>query len=200
MRQYQSIVLASGSASRRQILSNVGLAVDIVPASIDEIAIRRAMLEDDPDPAALAVALADAKAANVAMQNPQHPVIGADQILICHGERFDKVDDLGAAHRQLARLQGRTHELISAVTLHQGANVLWSTTDTARLAMRALGDKEISRYLERTGPAILGSVGCYHLEGKGAWLFDRVEGDFFTVLGLPLLPLLETLRRLGIVG
>ena len=200
MRQYQSIILASGSPSRRRLLTNAGIAVDVVPAAFDEAAVRDDLVQQDTTPEQLALALADAKAADVAVKNPMHPVIGADQVLMCDGERFDKADDLAAAHRHLCQLQGRTHELISAVTLHQGGNVLWSTMDTAHLTMRPLGEADISRYLERAGPAILGSVGCYHLEGKGAWLFDRVEGDFFTVLGLPLLPLLETLRRLGIVG
>lgn len=200
MKQYQSIILASASPSRRRLLSNAGLAIEVVPSSADETAVRDALVESGEEPAALALALADAKAADVAVDNPLHPVIGADQILMCDGERFDKAENLAAAHRQLARLQGRTHELISAVTLHQGENVLWSTTETARLTMRPMDETEIGRYLERAGPAVLGSVGCYHLEGKGAWLFERVDGDFFTVLGLPLLALLETLRRLGIVG
>lgn len=199
MKQHQTIVLASASPSRRTILANAGLAVQTLAAEIDEPAIRTQLEAGLDEPAALAVALADAKAANVAARMPDLPVIGADQILMCDGRRFDKAADLAAAQTHLMQLQGKTHELISAVTLHQGDNILWSMTDTARLTMRPLSETDIERYLARTGNAILGSVGCYHLEGKGAWLFERIDGDFFTILGLPLLPLFETLRRLGIV-
>lgn len=200
MKQHQTIVLASASPSRRRLLTNAGLAVQAVPAEIDESALRSAIENDHGNPADLALALADAKAADVAARMPMLPVVGADQILMSGGERFDKASDMAAAAAQLNRLQGHSHDLISAVTLHQGNNVLWSTVETATLTMRPLTADDIERYLARVGDDVLGSVGCYHLEGKGAWLFERVDGDFFTVLGLPLLALLETLRRLGIVS
>ena len=199
MKQHQTLVLASASPSRRTLLVNAGLVVKAIPADIDEIEVRNAIEENHQDPASLAMALADAKARDVAGRISSAPVIGADQILICDGERMDKAPDIAHAKQHLMRLQGRTHELISAVTVHQGNSVLWSGTDTARLSMRAMTEVDIDRYLDRAGKVILGSVGCYHLEGKGAWLFERIEGDFFTILGLPLLPLFKTLRRLGIV-
>lgn len=199
MKQHQTLILASASPSRRALLVNAGLAVQAKPAAIDEHAVRETLEQDHLGASDLARALAHAKASEVAARVPDAPVIGADQILMCEGERFDKAPDMAAAKRHLKRLQGRTNELLSAVTLHQGEHVLWSGEDRARLTMRALSDDEIDRYLARAGNAILGSVGCYHLEGKGSWLFERVDGDFFTILGLPLLPLFETLRRLGIV-
>lgn len=200
MHIHHPIMLASASPSRRAMLKNAGLIVDAVAARIDEASVRDSIEAAVNTPEDLAIALANAKAANVAAQYPDHVVIGADQLLICNGRRLDKATDLKEAHRHLKELQGRRHDLISAVALHRGDHILWSTTETARMTMRPLTDDQIATYLASVGEDVLSSVGCYHLEGRGAWLFEQVDGDFFTVLGLPLLALFESLRRLGMVS
>jgi len=197
------LILASASPSRRRVLESAGIDIETIQANIDEITLREAWLRADgeaPSPAELAARLAEAKAADVSSRHSGRAVIGADQVLVLEGERFDKAADMAAARRHLQRLQGKAHELIAAVALSRDGEALWRYSETARLVMRPLTPAEIERYLEQAGPEILGSVGCYHLEGLGSQLFQRVEGDFFTILGLPLLPLLETLRRLGILG
>ena len=197
MKQLSRIVLASASPSRRRVLENAGLKIDVVPSDVDEGALRDDIGEIAPEE--LAARLADAKAADVARRHPTAPVVGADQVLVCEGRRFDKAGDMARTRTHLAALQGRDHQLIAAVSLYLGGEAVWQYRETARLTMRPLNGQQIDAYLDAAGPAILGSVGCYHLEGLGARLFDRVEGDFFTILGLPLLPLLESLRRAGIL-
>ena len=193
------VVLASSSATRREMLEAVGLQIGFQTPEVDEDAIKRAMLARGAPPADIAVALAEKKALTVAAAYREALVIGADQVLICDGVLFDKPPDMAAARQTLTSLRGRGHELITAVAVARGEEVIWQHRERAALAMRALSDGEIDRYLSQAGNAVLHSVGAYQLEGPGAQLFERVDGDFFTILGLPLLPLLAFLRRHDIV-
>ncbi len=191
------VVLASGSAARRALLQAAGVAFVVRPAAVDEAAIKAALRADGADAAETAMALADAKAARV--RDPAALVIGADQLLACDGEWFDKPPDLAAARIQLLRLRGRRHELATAVTCWHGGQPVWHHLARPALAMRAFSDGFLDAYLAAEGEALLSSVGGYRLEGPGAQLFDAVEGDHAAVLGLPLLPLLGFLRQHGVL-
>jgi septum formation protein len=190
------LILASGSPARQAILRNAGLVCRAVPPDVDEAAVKRAFVGDAPD---LALALAAAKAAAVAVGAPDALVIGGDQVLVCEGEKFDKPADRTAAAAQLRWLRGRTHTLVTAVCVQMGEKLLWSHVAEARLSMRMFDDAFIERYLEAEGEEVLGCVGVYRLEGLGAQLFSAIEGDFFTILGLNLLPLLGFLREAGAI-
>ena len=192
------VVLASKSAARRAMLVAAGVAVEVNPASIDERAVeaRAAVAEAG----AAAVLLAREKAKAIAATDPDRMVIGADQTLVLGGRRFSKATDRAGAREQLRALRGQTHALHSAVAVVQGDTVLFEQADAARLTMRAFSDAFLERYLDEVGAAATASVGGYQLEGSGIQLFDRVEGDHFTILGLPLLPLLDWLRRAGLLA
>lgn len=192
-----ALVLASGSRIRATLLANARLDFTVDPATVDERAVEAPLLEAGFPPEDIAQVLAEAKALDVAGRRPQDLVIGADQVLGLGNARFTKPADMEAARRQLLDLSGKTHELHSAVVLARGGEVLWRHVSTARLTMRALSPAEIGRYLALAGDAVLSSVGCYQLENVGVRLFERIEGDYFTILGLPLLPLLGELRALG---
>lgn len=192
-----ALVLASGSRIRATLLANARLDFAVDPATVDERAVEAPLLEAGFPPEDIAQVLAEAKALDVAGRRPQDLVIGADQVLGLGNARFTKPADMEAARRQLLDLSGKTHELHSAVVLARGGEVLWRHVSTARLTMRALSPAEIGRYLALAGDAVLSSVGCYQLENVGVRLFERIEGDYFTILGLPLLPLLGELRALG---
>lgn len=195
-----ALVLASGSRIRATLLANARLDFTVDPATVDERAVEAPLLEAGFPPEDIAQVLAEAKALDVAGRRPQDLVIGADQVLGLGNARFTKPADMEAARRQLLDLSGKTHELHSAVVLARGDEVLWRHVSTARLTMRALSPAEIGRYLALAGDAVLSSVGCYQLENVGVRLFERIEGDYFTILGLPLLPLLGELRALGETG
>lgn len=192
-----ALVLASGSRIRATLLANARLDFTVDPATVDERAVEAPLLEAGFPPEDIAQVLAEAKALDVAGRRPQDLVIGADQVLGLGNARFTKPADMEAARRQLLDLSGKTHELHSAVVLARGGEVLWRHVSTARLTMRALSPAEIGRYLALAGDTVLSSVGCYQLENVGVRLFERIEGDYFTILGLPLLPLLGELRALG---
>ena len=192
-----NLVLASGSRTRQDMLSAAGLVVDVHPASVDESAVKQHLLSDGIAPDRLAAELAAAKALDVAARRPSDLVIGADQVLEFDGRPFDKPPTIEAARRQLMILRDAEHRLLSAVVVARGEAVLWRHVETARLRVRPFSDAFIDDYLARIGEAATRSVGGYQLEGPGVQLFDRVEGDFFTVLGLPLLPLLDFLREQG---
>lgn len=191
------LLLASASATRRDLLTGAGLPVETVPARIDE----RALEAEGGEivPVDLARRLARAKAEEVAARHPGRIVIGADQVLECEGRIFHKPADLAAAHAHLTRLQDRTHQLHSAVAILRDGRAE-DFVETARLTMRPLDAEAIDAYLRLAGVAVTTSVGAYQLEGLGIHLFERVEGDHSTILGLPLTPLLARLRGMGLLA
>jgi septum formation protein len=193
------LVLASRSAARMRLLADAGVVFRAEAADIDERAVEAPLAAAGASPAEVALHLAAAKALVVAARHPGAMVVGADQTLDLDGERFDKPADVAAAAAQLRRLRGRTHALHSAVACVRDGGVEWRHVETARLSMRAFTDAFLEGYLAATGEAVTGTVGAYQLEGRGAQLFDRVEGDHFTVLGLPLLPLFGFLRSAGVL-
>jgi len=195
-----SVVLASASASRRALLRNAGLAVACEAARIDEDEIKVALKAEGADPERVAETLAELKAQRVSRRHAGALVIGADQMLDCNGVWFDKPSDRAHAAAHLKALSGREHRLISALCVVQDGARLWHHLEEARLTVRTLSDTFIDDYLDAVGDAALASVGAYQLEGLGAQLFGRIEGDYFTILGLPLLPLLDFLRNHKVVA
>ena len=195
------VILASGSSSRRAMLTAAGIAFTAITPDIDEDELRAKM---PPNMAAkgdaVAEHLAERKALAVSMRHPDALVVGCDQVLVCDGKLFNKAVDEKAAAATLRTLRGRTHELISAAVIAKGETITWRCTDVARLHMRAFSDEFLKDYLRAEVPDILGSVGCYRIEGSGAQLFTRIEGDQFTIRGLPLIPLLAALREQGALG
>ena len=194
------LILASASTARAGLLQAAGITFAIDPADIDEAAIKREHRELGRDAPTCAAALAEAKARSVAARRKNALVIGADQILVAGDEWFDKPGDLAAAEAQLRRLRGRDHILVTAACAVCGDERLWQATSIPKLTMRRFGDAFLAGYIAGEWDALLGSVGAYRLEGKGVQLFDRIEGDHFAILGLPLLELLAFLRGYGVVG
>ena len=180
------LILASASPFRRRMLEAAGLSFRVVPADVDEAAIRQRLATADP--ARIAEALAHAKAMAVSRAHPDALVIGADQVLAFNGRSFSKPNGLDEARGQLKALRGHAHQLHTAAALAQAGTILWSHTETARLAMRAFSDAFLDRYLAEIGARVCQTVGAYEIEGRGIQLFERVEGDSFTIIGLPLLP------------
>ena len=193
------LILASQSPFRRMLMENAGLAFAAEAAAIDERAVEDDLAAGDPTPQAVAEALAIAKAEDVASRNPGALVIGSDQTLSLEGRVFHKPADMTEAKRHLQAMSGRTHALNCGIALVRDDQRLWSHVSIAHLTMRTLSDAFIDRHLARVGTRILASVGAYQLEGEGVQLFDRIDGDYFTILGLPLLPLLAKLRDLGAI-
>jgi septum formation protein len=179
------------------MLANAGLVFDVEPAGVDEEEITRS-LGSRAAPQELASTLAEMKAIKVSSRHPEAMVIGADSTLACNGRLFDKPPTLDAARKQLMMLRGQTHELFSSVVVASGGQRLWHWAERARLTMRPFSEGFVDAYLARAGEDVLTSVGAYQLEGLGAHLFTRVDGDYFTILGLPLLPLLSFLAGHGI--
>lgn len=191
------LILASGSKARRNMLEAAGLSFDVIPANVDEEGIEAAMTVENAcaDAADIASALAAAKAVAVSEQYPTALVIGADQTLSVGTRRLSKATSREEACATLRRLQGREHELHSAVSIAAGGAAAWVHVETARLHMRVLSEGFLASYVGRAGEALTASVGAYEIEGLGAQLFERIEGDYFTILGMPLLALLGELRR-----
>lgn len=177
------------------MLRGAGLAFDVIPADIDE-----SVIQNDPakSPQQKALELAQVKALAVSAQNPDALVIGGDQVLELEGEIFSKAGDKDEALEKLRRLSGKTHRLISAVALAKGSEVIWSHSDEVKLHMRDLEEDFLKDYAAKAGDALTCAVGGYELESHGSWLFERIEGDYFTVLGMPLLPLLGRLKEEGV--
>jgi septum formation protein len=193
------LILASASTARAAMLRAAGVEFSIVPAALDEAAIKREFRASGRDAVACAQALALAKAREVAAKHPATHVIGADQILVAGDEWFDKPTDLAAAARQIRRLSGRTHVLATAACAVCGTATLWAATAAPKMTMRRVGESFLAGYIAAEGEALLGSVGAYRIEGRGAQLFTQIEGDHFSVLGLPLLELLGFLRGRGLL-
>ncbi|MBV8653996.1 MAG: septum formation protein Maf [Alphaproteobacteria bacterium] len=195
-----TLVLASGSAIRAELLRRAGLDIAVETARVDEAEIKASFWAERREAAECAVALAEAKASRVARHHPGALVIGADQMLVCDGVWFDKPRDRDEARRHLAALRGCRHELVSAVCIVRDTVRLWHFVDRPALTMRPFSDRFLEAYLAAGGDALLGSVGAYQLEGQGIQLFSRIDGDYFAILGLPLLPLLEFLRGHGVIA
>ncbi len=191
------IVLASSSAIRAALLHNAGLAVQTVPARIDEDSIRPALQAEGASPRDIADALAEMKAARVSARHPDALVIGCDQVLNFQDRALGKPADAQALRAQLEALRGHTHQLLSAVVVYRQAQPLWRHVGVARMTMHPVSDAYLADYLGRNGADLLDSVGGYKLESEGVRLFSRIEGDYFTILGLPLLPLLSWLAQRG---
>lgn len=193
------LILASASRVRARILADAGIACIQRAADVDETTLKAEARTAGISIEETAFALAEAKALAVAAGDPDALVIGADQILECDGILYDKPADMAVAAAHLRSLSGRVHRLVSAVCVAASADVLWRHVETPRLTMRRLDGAFIADYLDGAGRAVLDSVGAYRLEATGAHLFARIEGDYFTILGLPLLALLDFLRRAGAI-
>lgn len=194
----ERLILASKSAARRAMLEGAGVPFAVQAADVDEDAVKAT--HDPADAAGLAVELARVKALAVSRHDPEALVLGADQTLSFDGGLVSKAPSLDAARARLSAMRGRTHELHSGAALARNGQILWAGVDTARMHVRDFSDAFLDAYLSAEGDSLLAVVGAYRLEGAGAQLFDAVEGDYFTVLGLPLWPVLTELRRAGALG
>jgi len=194
----ERLILASRSAARRAMLEGAGVPFSIQVADVDEDAVKAT--HDPADAAALAVELARVKALAVSRHDPQAWVLGADQTLAFADGLVSKAPTMDAARTRLAIMRGTSHQLHSGAALARNGQVVWSGVDTATMRMRDFSDAFLDAYLAAEGEALLGSVGSYRLEGMGSQLFEAVEGDYFTVLGLPLWPVLAELRRAGVLA
>jgi septum formation protein len=192
------LVLASKSVARAQILRGAGVAFDVRSADVDEAPLKADALAHGASPRRVAETLAEAKSV-AASKGSLDLTIGADQTLEFDGRLFDKAESLEQAREDLKRLRGRSHQLHAAVALAQDGRVIWHDVQSASLSMRAFSDDFLEAYLSRNTQTVLSCVGGYALEGEGVQLFSSVDGDYFAVLGLPILPLLAELRRLGVV-
>lgn len=194
------LVLASRSAIRARLLREAGVAFETVPGGVDEAAVKAAMAAEAAAPHDVADALAEMKAHRGGTRRPEALALGADQVLACDGRLFDKPVSLDEAAVHLRALRGRRHELLSAAVIVEDGRPVWRHIGRVRLEMRAFSDAFLQTYLDAEGEALLETVGAYRLEGLGAQLFSRVDGDYFSVLGLPLLELLHVLRGRGVVA
>jgi septum formation protein len=195
----ERIVLASGSQFRKAMLEAAGVDIDVVPAKIDERTVEKTLEGTGASPEDVAQVLAEAKALDVSERQPGRLVLGCDQTLSLDDELFHKPRDMEDARRHLLKLSGRTHQLNSAAVLARNGEALWREVGIARLTMRKLEPGFIGRHLARVGPMALNSVGAYQIEGEGIQLFEKIDGDHFTIVGLPLLPLLKELRAMGAI-
>ncbi|WP_275786735.1 Maf-like protein [Pararhizobium gei] len=193
------LILASASPFRRMLLTNAGIIFHAQTATIDERSIEAGMADQALTPAGVALYLAEAKARRVGKENPEAIVIGSDQTMSLGARVYHKPADMAEAREHLLSLSGQTHQLNSAVVLTRGDDVLWQHVDSVRMTVRPLTPGFIDRHLRRVGENALSSVGAYQLEGEGIQLFEAVDGDYFTILGLPMLPLLAQLRHLKVI-
>ena len=194
------LILASASASRARILRGAAVPFTAVPADLDEDALKSELLAQKKTPAAVAAALAQAKAIHVSKAHPHALVLGADQVPEFGDELVSKCTNIAAARLLLLRLRGKPHHLISALALAQDGMLAWTHVETATLRMREFSETFLDAYLSTEGDGLLAGVGCYRLEGMGAQLFESVEGEYFSILGLPLQPLLAELRHRGVIA
>ena len=194
------LLLASASEIRLTLLRNAGVPVTPHPARIDESTIRQSLQADHAHPRDIADTLAELKARKIAQRNPTALVLGCDQVLALDDQIFAKPESLTDARAQLAQLRGQTHHLHSALVLYHNAEPVWRHIGTAKLTMNTASDAYLDAYLSRQWPAVATSVGAYQLESEGLRLFSAVEGDYFTILGLPMLPLLAYLSLRGFIA
>ncbi len=194
------LLLASASQIRLTLLKNAGLSVTAHPARIDEGAVRASLHAEAANPRDVADTLAEMKARKLADRHPAALVLGCDQVLAFQGQVWSKPLDQTEARHQLQTLRGGTHHLLSALVLYHETRPIWRHVGQARLTMSSFSDAYLDDYLARNWPAVAASVGAYHLEGEGIRLFSSVEGDYFTILGLPLLPLLSYLALKGFIA
>ncbi|ESY76761.1 septum formation protein Maf [Mesorhizobium sp. LNHC221B00] len=195
----QKIILASGSPFRKAMLLSAGVDVEAVPAEVDERALEAPLQDSGVSPEDVALVLAEAKATEVSERRPGALVLGCDQTLSLGDEVFHKPADMEGARRHLLALSGKTHQLNSAAVLVRDGKVLWRHVGIAAMTMRKLDPAFLGRHLARVSASALASVGAYQVEGEGIQLFEKIEGDHFTIVGLPLLPLLAELRTLGAI-
>lgn len=193
-----SLILASASGSRKMLLTAAGVSFTADPASLDEAALMAGLKEAGAE--VMARSLAEQKALTVARRHPGQLVLGGDSVIAFEGDYLSKCATMDQARVLLARLSGKTHLLVSAAALARDGALLWTHASPCQMAMRALSPQFLEDYLAQEGPAILSSVGCYHFEGRGAQLFATVDGDYFSVLGLPLLAVLAQLRKEGVLA
>jgi nucleoside triphosphate pyrophosphatase len=195
----EKVILASGSPFRKAMLVHAGVDIEAVAAEVDERALEAPLQDSGVSPEDVALVLAEAKATDVSERRPGALVLGCDQTLSLGDEVFHKPADMEGARRHLLALSGKTHQLNSAAVLARDGDVLWRHVGVASLTMRKLDPAFIGRHLARVGAKALASVGAYQIEGEGIQLFDKIEGDYFTIVGLPLLPVLAELRSLGAI-
>jgi septum formation protein len=196
----QNLVLASQSASRRAMLDAAGVAHEALPALVDEASAKESLLGEGTSPRDLADALAELKALKVSRMAPQALVLGGDSLVaLDDGTLLDKPESRGQARDHLQRMSGKTHDIYSAAVIAEGGRPVWRHVDRARLHVRPLSEAFIESYLDLEWPAIAGCVGCFRIEGRGVQLFHRTEGSHFTILGMPLLPILDYLRTRGVM-
>lgn len=193
------IILASGSLIRRQILDGAGLDYSVITSRVDEDAIKAAMLESNSKPRDIADALAEAKAVKVSRSNDGF-VIGADQVMVMDRKLYDKPKNMAEARERLLSMRDKTHFLIGAVVICESGLPVWRHMSKTSLHVRNFSEKFLDEYLDAEGEDILSSVGAYKFEGRGAQLFSKVDGDFFSILGLSLLPVLDYLRIRGVIS
>ena len=195
-----NLILASSSPFRRHLMEQAGLVFEAESAGIDEREIEAPLRQNGAGPEEIATALAIAKAQDVASRHPGKFVIGSDQIMSMDGKLFHKCATVGEAKEQLDRMRGKTHQLTSAVAIFKDEELLWSEVAIAEMTFRQFSDAFLASYIDRVGEGVLLSVGAYQYEGLGQQLFEKIAGDYFTIIGLPMLPLLKALRRIGIIA
>ena len=195
-----TLILASQSASRRAMLEAAGVRHDAIPAHVDEEATKIALKADNAPPRAIADALAELKAIKVSQRHPGRLVLGSDSMVAFEdGTTLDKPESREQAAEHLRLMSGRRHDLVSAAVIAENGQPIWRVVDRAKMIVRTLSETFIDQYLDAEWPAIAGCVGCYRIEGPGVQLFSRIEGSQFTVLGMPLIPVLDYLRTRGVL-
>lgn len=193
------IILASGSETRAEMFRAAGINVEIVPPRIDESEVKISLRAEGHSPRDQADALAEMKALRISARHPDALVIGGDQVLDLEGQAFDKPENMAEAREHLQKLRGERHDLYSACVIAEGGRSVWRHIGRARLTMRAFSDEFVEDYLRAMGDVIFTTVGGYRIEERGSQLFSRIEGDWFTILGLPMLEIQDYLRVRGVL-